>query len=105
MSIHLSFAENARAENVANAKSASASPHGGSLLMRMAMILGKIADSMGEKIIGKAEELDKPSSKKSENKLTAELQAQTQIMNMFVQAMNTAIKSIGEANKDVARKQ
>lgn len=109
-----SYVENAKSENEIKAKAAK---EGGSWLMALAAILGEIADKMMTEVVGLAKELDnlqeaqkdnpdaKSKSGMSENELTARLQGQTQIMNMFMQAMNTIIKSIGEANKDVARKQ
>lgn len=104
MAIDNSFVTTSRAEAQATAKLAREAAGAGSWLMAMAIILGKVADNMQGKIIDKATQLDQPGSKKSENRLTAELQAQTQLMNMFMQAMSSAIKSVGEANAQVARK-
>ncbi len=92
---------------------------GGSLLMALAIMLGTIADKMLARTMSLAGDLDNLQAKKEEsgeaaqknddgkgeNQLTAELQAQTQLMSMFMQAMTTVIKTVGEANKDVARKQ
>ena len=87
--------------------------NGGSYLVAMAMLLGKVADRMAEACMGMAERLDTIAGIKAdnpkagnlgENKLTAELQAYTQKMNMFIQAMNNTIKTMGEADSNVARK-
>ena len=91
---------------------------GGSLLMALAIMLGSIADKMLARTMELADDLDKLQDDKAkitnggdaaggmgENQLTAQLQAQTQLMSMFMQAMTTVIKTVGEANKDVARKQ
>lgn len=113
-----SFIQNVQAQRAGEAQSARASAQGGSYLMALAVMLGEIADKMLDRIMDLADQLDNLQDKKAdiknggddaggmgENKLTAELQAQTQIMNMFMQAMNTVIKSVGEANRDVSRKQ
>ncbi|WP_407353219.1 hypothetical protein [Luteimonas sp. R10] len=105
-----SYVANARAENEATARLSAEAAKSGSWLMAMAVILGELADKMMANVVKKAEELDSASSGKgspgseSENKLTAELQAQTQLLNMFMQAMSTVIKTAGEANSQVARK-
>lgn len=120
-----SYIENTKIENVNSAKLVSKA--GGSYLVAMALLLGKIANNMTENLMDLAKELDKLQAAKSqklqsegykgngseikgvggmgENELTALMQAQTQLLNMFMQAMNTVIKSMGEANRDVARKQ
>lgn len=118
-SYSFSFIGNVQAQRSAEAASAAGGGKGnGSYLMALALMLGEIADKMLDRVMDLAGELDNLQDKKAEikndkkdpggmgeNKLTAELQAQTQIMNMFMQAMTTVIKSVGEANKDVARKQ
>lgn len=109
------YIENMQMEREIKAKAAK---EGGSWLMALASILAEIADGMMEKTFALAKDLDNVQDSKasiirgggtpgsmSENELTAKLQAQTQIMSMFMQAMNTIIKTVGEANKDVARKQ
>lgn len=112
-----SFIQNVQAQRAGEAQAAKGGGNG-SYLMALAMMLGEIADKMLDRIMDLADQLDNLQDKKAEtknggddpggmgeNKLTAELQAQTQIMNMFMQAMNTVIKSVGEANRDVSRKQ
>ncbi|WP_133000200.1 hypothetical protein [Luteimonas arsenica] len=110
-----SFVQNVQSQRQNEAQAAKGN---GSYLMALALMLGEIADKMLDRVMDLAGDLDNLQDKKAEmkndkkdpggmgeNKLTAELQAQTQIMNMFMQAMTTVIKSVGEANKDVARKQ
>lgn len=100
---------------------AKISKYNGSWMVALAAIMGQIADKMSLNLMNLADKLDKLQADKadmkkgdpppkadngmSENLLTAHMQAQTQLLNMFMQAMNTIIKSVGEANKDVARKQ
>lgn len=113
-----SFVQMARTENESAGKLAK---HNGSWLVALATVLGQIADKMSANLMDLAEKLDKLQDAKadmkkgdkppkadngmSENVLTAHMQAQTQLLNMFMQAMNTIIKSVGESNRDVARKQ
>lgn len=110
-----SFIQNVQSQRQGEARAAAG---GGSSLMALAIMLGEIADKMLDRVMDLADQLDNLQDKKAEmknkdkdpggmgeNKLTAQLQAQTQIMNMFMQAMNTVIKSVGEANRDVSRKQ
>lgn len=116
-SYDFSYIENMQVERETKAGARQAAA-GGSYLMALAIMLGEIADKMLERTMQLAEKLDnlqdekakatndgKDPGGKGENRLTAELQAQTQIMSMFMQAMTTVIKTVGEANKDVARKQ
>ena len=113
-----SYVQMAQAENESTAK---LQKYNGSWMVALAVVLGKIADKMTDNLLNLAQKLDKLQEDKagmkagdkppkadngmSENELTAHMQAQTQLLNMFMQAMNTIIKTVGEANKDVARKQ
>lgn len=116
-SYNFSFIQNVQMQRQGEAR-AAAEGGGGSYLMALAIMLGEIADKMLDRVMDLADQLDNLQDEKAkvknddkdpggmgENKLTAQLQAQTQIMNMFMQAMNTVIKSVGEANRDVSRKQ
>lgn len=100
-------------------KAAAKAKAGGSNLVQMAIVLGMVADSMMKEIenlaleLGKVQQaniqktIDNPKAvpdKESENILSARLQAQTQILNMFMQAMSNAIKTVGEAAATTARK-
>jgi len=111
-----SFIDNVRNEREGEVKGSAA--RGMGWMAALAHVLGKIADNMGANLLDLAAGLDKIQSAKKadpkadpdfkgmrENELTAHMQAQTQIMSMFMQAMNTIIKSLGEANTAVARKQ
>lgn len=113
-----SFVTNVQAQRATEASASAGGKGNGSYLMALAIMLGQIADKMLDRIMDLADQLDNLQDQKAkikndnkdpggmgENKLTAQLQAQTQIMNMFMQAMNTVIKSVGEANRDVSRKQ
>lgn len=109
MAIEFNYAQNQADKTIAEAKAMIGK--GGSILVSMAMILGAIADKMSMEVIEKAEALDRNAADKkagkgagSENVLTAELQAQTQLLNMFTQAMNNAIKTMGEGNATLSRK-
>ena len=130
-SYNFSFIGNVQAQRSAEAAASAGGKGNGSYLMALAIMLGEIADKMLDKVMDLANQLDNIQDQKAdiknehlkdngdvkkgkgardpgsmgENKITAELQAQTQIMNMFMQAMSTVIKSVGEANRDVARKQ
>lgn len=110
-SFSYNYVDNTRNESEATARLAGKAAQAGSWLMAMALVLGELADKMMANVVAKAEELDSAQSgigspgDNSENKLTAELQAQTQLLNMFMQAMSTIIKTAGEANTAVARKQ
>lgn len=124
MSVHGDYSFNyislAQAENQIKARAAKEG--GGSWLMALAMLMGDIADKMMVQTFRLADALDNVQDQKaahanslnpfkkdpgslSENRITAELQAQTQLMNMFMQAMTTVIKSVGEGNTQAARKQ
>ncbi|WP_149195351.1 hypothetical protein [Luteimonas suaedae] len=109
------FIDNAQID--ARTKAQASKAAGGSVLMALAIAMGLIADKMTDRVFALAEKLDNIQNEKakmenngkspgsmSENLITAQLQAQTQIMNMFMQAMSTVIKSYGEANTQVARK-
>jgi hypothetical protein len=110
-----SFIENSNMD--AQVKAKMRKEAGGSVIMALAIALGSVADKMTEKTLSLAGELDSVQDSKasilskgghpgsdSENTITAKLQAQTQLMNMFMQAMNNVIKTYGDANATVARK-
>lgn len=109
------FIQNSQVD--ARTKAQASKAAGGSVLMALAIAMGLIADKMTDRVFALAEKLDNIQNEKaaitnggkqpgsmSENLITAQLQAQTQILNMFMQAMSTVIKSYGEANTQVARK-
>lgn len=115
MAYDYSYVQSVQIENTTNAQLLKKT--GNSYIVALAIVLGKIADKMTDNLMDLARGLDKLQAEKangakdpkfngmSENELTAFMQAQTQLLNMFMQAMNTVLKTFGESNKDVARKQ
>ncbi|MDH5834473.1 hypothetical protein [Luteimonas kalidii] len=84
---------------------------GGSWLVVLAMILGKIADKMGENLVKMAQAIDTEQQRVSDGgensqltELNAKMNAYSQTMNMFMQATSNIIKSLGEGNTQIARK-
>lgn len=86
---------------------------GGSWLVALATLMGKIADKMGENLVKMAQKIDSEQAKASDaapgekNDLTAlngQMNAYGQLMNMFMQSMSAIIKTIGEGNAQIARK-
>ncbi len=84
---------------------------GGSWLVVLAMILGKIADKMGENLVKMAQAIDTEQQRVADGgenskltELNAKMNAYSQTMNMFMQAVSNIIKSIGEGNTQIARK-
>jgi hypothetical protein len=81
----------------------------GSLLLKIAMILGMIADEKMEKMaektkeIGQLGEIDKKNQAKY-SQLSGEIQALGQEMSIVSQAMSNVIKTIGESAAAIARK-
>jgi hypothetical protein len=94
-------------EEFKSAKSGAKGGKGESILMRIAMALGQLADKkMGEmdKLAG---QIGSTKDGKNQNKITemgAKLQALGQEMSILSNAMTNVIKSIGEANATIARK-
>ena len=99
-----SFVANATTMREAEAQLSSA--RGGGWLIALAQVLGKIADKMGEEIVSKAKEIDTAGPEADNiNELNAELTAMSQVFKMFMETVSTVIKTIGEGNASVARKQ
>jgi len=111
-----SYINNAETERATESSKGRAS--GGGWLMAIAMTLAKIADSMGERLLDKAKDIDTlqkmqkdqddPGLKldgKGLTELNAEMQVLQQQLSQMVQALNTIVKAIGEGNRDLARKQ
>jgi hypothetical protein len=96
----------------------AAAASGGSWLLELAVVMGKIADKMGENVVKLAKQIDSRQDAKAafENvtgksagsfglsELNAMLQANTQIMSNFMQAMSSAIKAIGEGENTIAKR-
>lgn len=89
---------------------------GGSWLVELAMVMGKMADRMGKDLVELAKKIDAQMAEKSKaeangeafegnlTELNAYLNANTQLLNTFMQSISTIIKSIGEGNTQIARK-
>ncbi|MGY0561319.1 MULTISPECIES: hypothetical protein [unclassified Luteimonas] len=93
---------------ITNARGASASSAvGKGWLVAVAEALGKMADALGQKIEKQAAKLDSAirADKKDVTEMNAKMQAMTQQMNMLMNAISTIIKTIGEGNTALARKQ
>lgn len=97
---------------------------GGGWLLAIALTLGKIADAMGERMLKMAEKIDALQEKQAKmdaagkgetatdpetgdglTELNARLQVLGQQLGQMLQMLATIVKTIGEGNKDIARKQ
>jgi hypothetical protein len=100
---------------------------GGGWLLAIALTLGKIADAMGERMLKLAERIDTLQAAQEDNpkatidangtvdnegksgdgltELNARLQVLGQQLGQMLQMLATIVKTIGEGNKDIARKQ
>ena len=86
-------------------------------MLAIALALGKIADSMGENMLDLAKQIDTLQRAQVDNpkataadgsglsELNARLTTLGQQLGQMLQAMSTIIKTLGEGNKDLARKQ
>lgn len=83
-----------------DAKDAKAGGKGGGWLRALARALGEAADKAADDLERKAGGLDNASPSES-----AEYSADAQAFSMLMNAINTAIKAVGEALGSVARKQ
>ncbi len=102
-SFNFSFAENTLQELTNKAQSSAKT---GSWLVALATIMGEIANKMSTQMIEKASEIDTAAdNEEPANELTAELTALSQLFKMFTEATNNVIKSVGEGNSAMARKQ
>jgi hypothetical protein len=92
----------------------------GSWMVALATMLGKMADRLGDAIVQQAVKIDtemnrqagfrndNPGKSVEDSNLTqlnAELTAMGQQMKMLQESISTIIKSIGEGNSSIARKQ
>lgn len=114
-----SYNQSVEVERTAEARNARAGgAQGGGWLMAIALTLGKIADAMGERMLQLAEKIDAlqaaqendPSATDPETgdgltELNAKLQVLGQQLGQMLQMLATIVKTIGEGNKDIARKQ
>jgi hypothetical protein len=88
-------------KKVASGSDEEGSSAGESRLVKLAKALGKLIDSKMDKMIEIGGKMD---TAKKQGSLSAELQAVGQELSMISNALNNAIKSIGEANTTLARK-
>lgn len=80
---------------------------GESILMRIAIALGSLADKKMGEMDKLAQQIGATKDGKNQNKISemgAKLQALSQEMSILSNAMTNVIKSIGEANSTIARK-
>lgn len=94
----------------ARAKAAAARAGGGeSFLVRLAIAMGTAIDKKMDEMLEKAEAIDEAkgggSGESQITKMGAELTALSQEVSILTNALNTSLKSIGEAVSTLARKQ
>jgi len=92
----------------AKARAAAAASGGGqSFLVQLALAMGKAIDHKMDDMLAKAKEIDdaKSSGKSDVTTKGAELTAMSQEVSILTNALNTSLKSIGEAVSTLARKQ
>lgn len=98
-----SFVQEARQENEVQARTSGKS---NSWLMAFAKLMGEVLNNVSEQMMDKAKEIDAAAkSEEPANELTAELTALSQLFKMISEACNNVIKSVGEGNQSMARKQ
>lgn len=100
---NFSYADNTLQELTTKARTSAQT---GSWLVALATIMGEIANKMSTQMIEKAAEIDTAAdNKEPANELTAQLTALSNLFKMFTEATNNVIKSVGEGNSSMARKQ
>jgi hypothetical protein len=98
-----SFVQETQQEEIARARTSGKS---NSWLMAFASLMGKVLNNISEQMMAKAREIDAAAEQeKPANELTAELTALSQLFKMVSEAVNNVIKSVGEGNSAMARKQ
>jgi len=102
-SFSFNFAENTLQELQNKAQMSGKS---GSWLVQFATVMGEIANKISDQMMEKAGEIDTAAeNEEPANELTAELTALSQLFKMLTEATNNVIKSVGEGNSALARKQ
>lgn len=102
-SFSFSFVQNVQREALAEARVSGKST---SWLMAFAKLMGEVANNISHQMMAKAREIDAAAKdEKPSNELTAELTALSQLFKMVTEATNNVIKSVGEGNSSLARKQ
>ena len=111
-----SFVSTAETDRATEAQTARAGK-GGGWLLAIALALGKIADAMGNRMLELAKQIDTLQKEQKDNpdatgpggegltELNAKLQVLGQQLGQMLQMLATIVKTIGEGNKDIARKQ
>lgn len=92
----------------ARARNASGGKGADSFLMRLALAMGKAIDKKMDEMLETAENIDKAKGAGDESQITqmsAKMQALSQEVSILTNALNTSLKSIGEASSTLARKQ
>ena len=90
----------ARESNAYEASRAGKGKAGAGWLEAFAIAMGKLIESQGNALMRTAESIgDKPSAADS-----TRLTVQSQMYSMFIQAVSTALKSMGEGQAAMARK-
>lgn len=98
-----SFVREVQGEEIARARTSGASQ---SWLMVFAKLMGDVMNNIAEQMMDKAKEIDAAAkNEEPANELTAELNALSQLFKMVSEATNNVIKSVGEGNSALARKQ
>lgn len=115
-----SYANNTESERANEAQMArggkgGVNGSGGGWLMAIGTALGKIADSMGERMLDMAKQVDTLTKMQKDDpgatlngkgltELNTELQVLSQQLGQMLQISSSIIKTIGEGNKDISRK-
>lgn len=98
-----SFVQETQQEEIARARTSGKS---NSWLMAFAKLMGEVMNNVAKQMMEKAKEIDAAANNKEPaNELTAELTALSQLFKMISEAANNVIKSVGEGNSSLARKQ
>ena len=105
------------AERIATLASEAKSARGGSWLVTLAKLMGAIADKMGMQLVDMAKNIDAEQNRQNGIKagggevtdsnlteLNAEMQAHSQLMKQFMDAIANIVKTIGDGNSGIARK-
>jgi len=101
-----SFVQNVQDEGRIQATQARTGGASTSWLMAFAKLMGEVANNIAEQMMDKAKQIDAAAkSEEPANELTAELTALSQLFKMVTEATSNVIKSVGEGNTSLARKQ
>ncbi|NLG58815.1 MAG: hypothetical protein GX538_01460 [Gammaproteobacteria bacterium] len=105
-SFTFSFVQNVQDDARIQSTQARTSGASTSWMMAFAKLMGEVANNIAEQMMDKAKEIDAAAkNEEPANELTAELTALSQLFKMVTEATSNVIKSIGEGNTSLARKQ